>query len=75
MPEAEGVTFDELETIKGTGSDGRVTKSDILDYVEDRNSGKIVETIQTIDGDIVFEKKEDVIEQNEKPDSSCRSNC
>ncbi|MFD0976205.1 dihydrolipoamide acetyltransferase family protein [Salinimicrobium gaetbulicola] len=34
----EGISFEELEGIKGTGKDGRVTKNDILDYVENRSS-------------------------------------
>jgi 2-oxoglutarate dehydrogenase E2 component (dihydrolipoamide succinyltransferase) len=33
----EGISFDELETINGTGSNQRVTKKDILNYV---SSGK-----------------------------------
>ncbi len=32
----EGVTFDELETIEGSGLNGRVTKKDILNYIESR---------------------------------------
>lgn len=34
----EGVTMDELERIPGTGKDGRVTKKDMLQYVENRGS-------------------------------------
>ncbi len=34
----EGVSVAELETIKGSGKDGRVTKEDILKYVESRKS-------------------------------------
>ncbi len=34
----EGISFEELEQVKGTGKDGRVTKNDILDYVENRSS-------------------------------------
>ena len=30
----EGISFDALETIQGTGKDGRVTKDDILNYVK-----------------------------------------
>lgn len=37
----EGVTVAELESIAGTGKDGRVTKSDILEYVEKRKSGQL----------------------------------
>ena|SRR5690554_560644 len=32
----EGILVTELETINGTGKDGRITKSDILDYVKNR---------------------------------------
>ncbi|WP_129751767.1 dihydrolipoamide acetyltransferase family protein [Flavobacterium beibuense] len=34
----EGVSLAELESINGTGKDGRVTKNDILDYVKNRGS-------------------------------------
>lgn len=36
----ENVSFDELESIEGTGQGGRVSKKDILKYIEDRKSGK-----------------------------------
>ncbi|MCX7930821.1 MAG: 2-oxoglutarate dehydrogenase, E2 component, dihydrolipoamide succinyltransferase [Chlorobi bacterium] len=38
IAEAEGVTLEELETIQGTGLEGRVTKSDLLRYLEQRKS-------------------------------------
>jgi 2-oxoglutarate dehydrogenase E2 component (dihydrolipoamide succinyltransferase) len=34
----EGISLSELDTIKGTGQDGRVTKSDILAYLPNRNT-------------------------------------
>lgn len=34
----EGVSFEELEQIKGSGKDGRVTKNDILGYLENRSA-------------------------------------
>jgi 2-oxoglutarate dehydrogenase E2 component (dihydrolipoamide succinyltransferase) len=37
---SEGISMSELETIPGTGNDGRVTKKDILDYVSSRRSGR-----------------------------------
>ncbi|MFP5439837.1 MAG: dihydrolipoamide acetyltransferase family protein [Bacteroidia bacterium] len=37
----EGVSLAELENIAGTGKDGRVTKNDILEYVEKRKSGQL----------------------------------
>ncbi|GHC63332.1 dihydrolipoamide acetyltransferase family protein [Ulvibacter litoralis] len=35
---AEGISQAELDAISGTGKDGRVTKNDILSYVENRSS-------------------------------------
>lgn len=35
---AEGISMEELESISGTGSEGRVTKKDILAYVENRGA-------------------------------------
>ena len=34
----EGISIAELEAINGTGKDGRITKTDILDYVKNRGS-------------------------------------
>ncbi len=36
----ENIFLQELESIKGTGSNGRVTKNDILSYVADKKAGK-----------------------------------
>jgi len=38
---SEGVSMSELETIAGTGNEGRVTKKDILQYVSQKKSGLI----------------------------------
>ena len=45
----EGVSVEELEMIEGTGKDQRVTKDDILRYVENRTSPKVtpVQTVET----------------------------
>jgi 2-oxoglutarate dehydrogenase E2 component (dihydrolipoamide succinyltransferase) len=43
----EGVSMEELSSIKGTGAGGRVRKQDILAYVEDRKSGKVTKPQQT----------------------------
>jgi 2-oxoglutarate dehydrogenase E2 component (dihydrolipoamide succinyltransferase) len=39
---SEGVSMVELESIPGTGNDGRVTKKDILQYVSDKKRGRVV---------------------------------
>jgi 2-oxoglutarate dehydrogenase E2 component (dihydrolipoamide succinyltransferase) len=36
---SEGVPLSELESIPGTGNEGRVTKKDILQYISDRKTG------------------------------------
>jgi len=40
---SEGISMMELETIHGTGNEGRVTKKDILQYVHDKKAGRIKE--------------------------------
>tara|TARA_R110001583_G_scaffold15004_1_gene62144 strand:- start:1120 stop:2472 length:1353 start_codon:yes stop_codon:yes gene_type:complete len=37
----EGISLKELDAIKGTGSEGRVTKDDILQFVSSRNSSGV----------------------------------
>ncbi|CAI2769358.1 dihydrolipoamide acetyltransferase family protein [Flavobacterium collinsii] len=49
----EGVSVAELESIAGSGKDGRVTKEDILKYIEARKSGvqapkAVVEALKTV---------------------------
>ena len=39
---SEGVSMAELEQISGTGNEGRVTKKDILQYVNDKKQGKVM---------------------------------
>lgn len=44
----ENITVDELETISGSGAEGRVTKKDILDFVQNRKLGVVVKTTQPV---------------------------
>jgi 2-oxoglutarate dehydrogenase E2 component (dihydrolipoamide succinyltransferase) len=39
MAQEENVSFDELESIQGSGANGRVQKADILKFLESRKSG------------------------------------
>ncbi len=43
IAEKEGISIDELNAIKGTGKDGRVTKNDMLSYLENRTSTSTVQ--------------------------------
>jgi 2-oxoglutarate dehydrogenase E2 component (dihydrolipoamide succinyltransferase) len=42
IAETEGLSMEQLEMISGTGKDGRVTKNDILSYIENRNNTQSV---------------------------------
>lgn len=43
----EGISLTELDSIKGTGQDGRVTKADILAYLPNRNKQTVAPVAQT----------------------------
>lgn len=43
----EGISMQELEKIPGTGNEGRVTKKDILTYVEAKRSGRTAGSTQS----------------------------
>ena len=40
----EGINLSELDAISGSGLEGRVTKDDILQYVEDKKQGKVAQS-------------------------------
>ncbi len=40
----ENISLEELETIEGSGANGRVQKKDILNYIERKKKGEIAET-------------------------------
>lgn len=52
---AEGVTVAELANISGTGKEGRVTKSDILDYVKNRGNQPVAVPVKTVETPKVVE--------------------
>jgi 2-oxoglutarate dehydrogenase E2 component (dihydrolipoamide succinyltransferase) len=43
----EGITMSELDSIAGTGQEGRVTKTDILAYVQAKKTGKLQQSKPT----------------------------
>ena len=47
IAEKEGVTQQELDQLNGSGSEGRVTKKDILAYVENRGQAPVAATAST----------------------------
>jgi len=45
---AEKIPADELENVQGTGIDGRVTKKDVLQYIELRSTGALSKTTRHV---------------------------
>lgn len=45
----EGISQEELDALKGTGKDGRVTKNDILSYIENKESKPSLKKVDTIE--------------------------
>ena len=64
----EGISMTELERISGTGKDDRVTKSDILNYVTERESGgsdvktEVVTQEKKVEAPVVLEKIAPIIQ-------------
>ncbi|WP_299552152.1 dihydrolipoamide acetyltransferase family protein [Seonamhaeicola sp.] len=55
----EGISQQELDAISGTGKDGRVTKNDILNYVENRGSKPQPQEVKEETAPVVQHKVED----------------
>lgn len=58
IAQTEGVSMQELEGISGTGKDGRVTKNDILSYVENRSTAPKAAPVQSAPAPAKKEVKE-----------------
>lgn len=43
MAAEEGITIQELDSINGTGSEGRVTKQDVLEYIQNKKANNALE--------------------------------
>ena len=58
IAQQEGITMAELETIEGTGQEGRVSKKDILNYVAERSTGNLLPiTVTKTYTELVIEKE------------------
>ena len=51
----ENISVNELENLNGSGKEGRVTKKDILAYVEDKKTGKVKPAATTINASVQME--------------------
>ena len=55
IAETEGLSMEQLEMILGTGKDGRVTKNDILSYIENRNNTHSVGVSEVLNPSVIKE--------------------
>jgi 2-oxoglutarate dehydrogenase E2 component (dihydrolipoamide succinyltransferase) len=62
IAKTEGIPLAELEKLEGSGKDGRITKNDLLAYIEDRKSS-------TPESKPAQETKPEVSEQKQQPQS------
>ncbi len=46
IAQKESISFDELKSIQGTGQEGRVSKKDVLAYIEKRETAKVQVNVQ-----------------------------
>jgi len=72
IAQTEGISMAELETIVGTGAEGRVTKKDILDYVQNKKQGKVTQTVSKTSTE-QSEIKKQVQTQNTSSQSTAKS--
>ena len=62
IAQKEGISSTELDAIKGTGNEGRVTKSDIINYIPNR--GNVTKAANTVVKEIVKETFANVEEKS-----------
>ena len=63
----EGISQEELESIDGSGKDGRVSKDDILGYVEDKKAGKVKAPAASASSGLAKPKSQAKQQQQTKP--------
>jgi 2-oxoglutarate dehydrogenase E2 component (dihydrolipoamide succinyltransferase) len=70
----ESISMQELENLQGTGKEGRVTKSDILNYIENRNKQPQVNSESKESRQPVSEVKKTEVKEQVKSSSSVTGN-
>ena len=61
----EGIEREELESISGTGKDGRVTKTDMINYIKSRSEKNTYTNTEIKDKEV--ETKQTISNKNETP--------
>ncbi len=63
----EGVSLVELDSIAGSGKDGRITKDDIFDYIKNRGSQSVATVAAPAPNEVVIPKEVEASEAVESP--------
>src|SRR5690606_10823737 len=64
---AENITLDELEGIKGTGKDGRVTKNDVLEYLGGKDTSSPIKAAEPVEKAQQTEVKSTAVKTQSSP--------
>lgn len=73
MAAEEGISLSDLDAIKGSGSEGRVTKQDILDHIKQHKSGGAASTAAPVKKEEKSDRPTEQVQQKEpvsKPSSA-----
>lgn len=65
IAQEEKVSMEELESIEGTGLGGRVTKKDILNYIEQRKAGKVAAPKKVVEQKVAQPESKPLVEKVE----------
>lgn len=65
IAQEEKVSMEELESIEGTGLGGRVTKKDILNYIEQRKAGKVAAPKKVVEQKVAQPEPKPAVEKVE----------
>ncbi|WP_316787929.1 dihydrolipoamide acetyltransferase family protein [Pedobacter frigoris] len=69
----ENISFSELDSITGTGAEGRLTKDDLLNYIQNKEGGTVQQSVPKVDAvsSIVNENTSTpAVQQIQKPSSA-----
>ncbi|MFN8283594.1 MAG: dihydrolipoamide acetyltransferase family protein [Chitinophagales bacterium] len=69
IAQVENISMQELESIKGNGVDNRVTKEDILEYVEQKKKGLVVAPKPTVETSEKKTEQKAEVKQEQKVES------
>lgn len=68
----EGISYSELDELTGTGMDGRITRDDVLHYIEEKKEGPARTKEQATETEKYIEKKPEIKQEEAVPESKAK---